>query len=417
MLKVGAPTFNMAATSRAMFKVMRRADLIPAVRERLERFPPPHDSHYGVVPSPPPEHVLRFGAAEPRHRAALEAMARIDALAGELADPYLISRVLGRREAVTSSAIEGTNSTLDELLVVEETSDDAATAAARQVRDYAVVLERFLPKARAEGPVIFDQALVADLHRAVMAGDTAYRDETGALRSVVVCIGGGGNIAYSTYNPTPPGRVAACLDDTLRYMSEPGRQIIDQSLLVRMAVAHAHFEAVHPFRDGNGRVGRLLMPLMMAAEGRTPLYLSPFMESHRDGYYAALKAAQQRLDWSAIVGFLADAVLGTEAELMATRRALAQLERIWARRRAFRAGSTAARTLAILPHYPVVTARRLSALLGVSFPAAAQALGALAAMGVVTERTGYARNRVFTALEALAVLNRPFGEEPVLPEC
>src|ERR1700674_4397385 len=121
-----------------------------------------------------------------------------------------------------------------------------------------------------------------------------------------------------------------------------------------MAVAHAHFEAVHPFRDGNGRVGRLLLPLMMAAEGHIPLYLSPYIEANKVAYYASLKAAQQRLDWHEAIGFLADAIVGTTHELLATRDALAALRDRWRERRKFRRGSAALEALDVLPHYPVL---------------------------------------------------------------
>jgi Fic family protein len=182
-----------------------------------------------------------------------------------------------------------------------------------------------------------------------------------------------------------------------------------------MAVAHAHFEAVHPFADGNGRVGRLLLPLMMAAEGQVPLYLSPFIEANRTAYYAALKAAQQRLEWHEVVGFLADAIAGTVDELLTTRRALENIRHIWLSRRRFRAGSAALRALDFLPHYPVATVGRLAVLLDVSWPQAAQAASQLVEVGILEERTGYRRNRLFTAREALAIINRPFGEEPILP--
>ncbi|MFD2781165.1 Fic family protein [Novosphingobium pokkalii] len=79
-----------------------------------------------------------------------------------------------------------------------------------------------------------------------------------------------GHISTSTYNPAPPDRAPACLEQTMAYMRCEGMQAVSQSLITRMAVAHAHFEAVHPFADGNGRVGRLLLPLMMAAEGQVP---------------------------------------------------------------------------------------------------------------------------------------------------
>lgn len=183
-----------------------------------------------------------------------------------------------------------------------------------------------------------------------------------------------------------------------------------------MAIAHAHFEAVHPFRDGNGRVGRLLLPLMMAAEQHVPLYLSPYIEAYKEKYYRSLKDAQQRLEWQSVIGFMADAVTGTVDELMKTRAALSELSDRWKSRRKFRKASAAARALDELPHYPVVTARRLGELLGISAPPAHQAIAQLEEAKILKERTGYARNRIFAADEALSIVNRPFGEEPILPD-
>lgn len=191
-------------------------------------------------------------------------------------------------------------------------------------------------------------------------------------------------------------------------------QVMAQSLIARMAIAHAHFEAVHPYRDGNGRVGRLLLPLMMAADGKVPLYLSPYIEAHKPAYYDALKAAQQRLDWAAMVAFIADAISGTVDELMATRAALVRLGGMWRARRRYRDKSAALRALDLLPDYPVITAGRLGERLGVSAPAANAAIAQLVEAGVLVERTGYRRNRVFVAQEVLRVLNRPFGAEPIV---
>ena len=344
----------------------------------------------------------------------MEALARVSLLAQELGDPYVVSRLLARREAVSSSSIEGTNSTLDELLSVEEDAAEEMRDAALQVRDYALILDRIVPHAAEQGPAIFTPELIGELHCQAMKNDPAYRDIPGELRTRVVWIGGARDIAYSTYNPPPPDAVARCLHDTVNYLRVQGMQVMTQSLITRMAVAHAHFEAVHPFRDGNGRVGRLLLPLMMAADGQVPLYLSPYIEAHKQDYYASLKAAQQQLDWAAATAFLADAITGTVEELMVTRRTLTMLAESWRRRRRYRQNSAALRALDLLPNYPVITARRLAARLDVSAPAALTAIDQLVEARVLQERTGYSRNRVFVATEVLAVLNRPFGETPIL---
>jgi Fic family protein len=394
---------------------LNRDNLVHAVREQLKRLPAPHDSHYGVVPLPPPEEGVAVEPVLARLRTADAALVRIETLAAELKDPYLISRILPRREAVSSSAIEGTNSTLDELLSGEESEDSQQGEAAVQVRDYALALDDFLPRAKKEKLEIFTSGLVQELHRAVMRGDAEYKDQPGDLRQIVVWIGGRGDIAYSTYNPTPPADIAPCLEDTMKYMRCEGMQAMYQSFIVRMAIAHAHFEAVHPFRDGNGRVGRLLLPLMMAAEGMMPIYLSPYIEAHKTAYYESLKAAQQRLEWFEAVGFMADAIVGTTGELLKTRDALSALGNLWRERRKFRQGSASLRALDVLPHYPVLTVKRLASLLEITVPAASQAVEQLVENKILTERTGYARNRVFTAPDALSIINRPFGEDPILP--
>lgn len=395
---------------------MKRDDLCHAVRERLKRLPPPFDSHYGVVPLPPPRDIIPISFVTRQLAEASAALGRVEALAEELADPWLISRILPRREAVSSSSIEGTNSTLDELLSVEEAEDDDATDAAKQVRDYALTLDALIPQAKQNGPQIFTSELIKDLHRAVMRGDARYEDTPGELRSRVVWIGGRGDIAYSSYNPAPPDDVPVCLEESMAYMRCEDMYAMTQGLITRMAVAHAHFEAVHPFRDGNGRVGRLLIPLMMAAEGCVPLYLSPYIAERKDAYYAALKMAQQKLEWHHLIGFLAEAVTGTVNELLATRQALKALANLWGARRSFRQGSAAMKALYLLPDYPVITVKRLAQLSGVSIPAATTAIENLVEVKILTERTGYSRNRVFVATEVLQIVNRPYGEDAILPE-
>lgn len=392
---------------------MNRNHLVHAIRERLVRYPAPYENHYGVVPPAPPEDALPIQAAQIAHDRALTMLGQIQALADQVSDPYVISRTLSRREAVDSSAIEGTNSTLNELLTIEEHDDDARDAA-RQVRDYALTLDRMLPRARNEGSDVFTIDLIRDLHREAMRHDPDYRDEPGEFKKAVNWIGGTGHISTSTYNPVPPDQVGPCLEQTAAYMRCEGMQAMTQSIVTRMAVAHAHFEAVHPFADGNGRVGRLLLPMIMAAEGHVPLYLAPYIAANRLGYYDGLKAAQQRLEWAPLVGYLSDAISGTVEELLATRTALRTLAADWRERRKYRAGSASLRTLDLLVDYPVITLKRLADKLDVSRPQALAAINQLVEAGILIERTGYRRNRVFAAEAVLAIINRPFGSSAEL---
>nr|WP_294545417.1 Fic/DOC family N-terminal domain-containing protein [uncultured Rhodopila sp.] len=242
------------------------------MRQALKCLPPPFANHHGVVPLPPSASSPSFTPVIREVHAASAALARLEALTSELGDPWLVSRILMRREAVSSSAIEGTNSTLDKLLAVEETGDTQAQDATRQVKDYALSLESALPQATSLGPSVFTAGLISELHRSVMKSKTGYSGIPGEPRTRVVWIGGRGDIAYSTYNPTPPDDIERCLADTIDYMRGDADELWPPHIIIRMAVAHAHFEAVHPFADGNGRVGRLLLlPLLTAAQGHAPL--------------------------------------------------------------------------------------------------------------------------------------------------
>jgi len=394
---------------------MKRDGLVEAVRKTLTPLPAPHERHFGVVPAAPPEHSIQLGTRTHRLQAAIAAIAQIDQLAATMNDPFYVSRILVRQEAVSSSSIEGIHSTLDELLELEEEFVESR-GEAEQVRDYALVMESVIPQARASGPEIFDLQFISDLHRALMIHDPDYRDVPGELREKVVWIGGLRDIAQSTFNPPPPKEVPRCVADTISYLRDEGMQAMSQSIVERMAIAHAHFEAVHPFLDGNGRVGRILMAVAMAANRHAPLYLSPYIEANKQAYVNALKAAQQRLEWGEIVTFIADAIVGTAAEIRHTRDALAEMAERWMRRRKFRTNSAAERSLEVLPNYPVMTVARLASSLSVSFRSANTAIEQLVQAGILRERTGYSRNRIFIAPEVFRIINRPFGEMVELDE-
>lgn len=396
---------------------MRRDDLCHEIRQCLVRLPSPYDAHYGIVPPPLPEEAISLGQAVRKVEAAMAALGRVEAMTTDLKDPYRVSRILTRREAVASSSIEGTHSTLDELLTVEENQDEERATVAKQVRSYALALDEIVPQMRQAGPEAFSTELISRLHQRTMRDDLDYKDIPGELRCRVVWIGGGGSgdIAYSTYNPPPPDQVKVCLTALVEYMRCQGMQVMTQGMLTRMAMAHAQFEAIHPFRDGNGRVGRLLIPLMMAADGRVPLYLSPFIESKKADYYAALKTAQQRLQFGDLVEFFADAMIATVDELQATQSALKSLREAWLKRRKFRRDSAFYKALEWLPDYPVLTVARLAKILDLSFKTASVAIEQLMEAKILVERTGYARNRIFAATEVLSIINRPFGVEPILP--
>src|SRR5262249_2307100 len=159
------------------------------------------------------------------------------------------------------------------------------------------------------------------------------------------------------------------------------------------ARAHWQFEAVHPFSDGNGRVGRMLMTLQMVCEGFAPLYFSGFIEANKKEYINGLKIAQTQLDETVLVHFLAEAICASWDEACKTKSALVSLQKRWADRGKFRENSAAKRALIGLLDAPILTTRTLEKKLGVSNPAALRAIGQLCEAKILRERTGFARNR------------------------
>jgi cell filamentation protein, protein adenylyltransferase len=347
--------------------------------------------------------------------AAIASIGKADALAKTYPNHFLLSRVLVRQEAVTSSAIEGTCSTLDQLLEVEE-SDDGADAESRQVRSYASALERALSQIERNRYDGFSVGLIRDLQREVVKDDPDYAYEPGKIREHVVWISGDKqHIAQSIYNPTPPADIGICVAQHIDYLRCIGLQQLTQSLVVRIAVAHAHFEAIHPFPNGNGRTGRLLLPLMMAADGHTPLYLAPYIAVNRPAYMDGLRAAQQRLEYAPLIEVLSRAIVATVDMAEEAHNDLFRLYVDWTNRQAWRKNSTARRALDLLVGFPVVTIKRLASELGVSAQAASVAAHQLVEAKVLTEKTGHRRNRVFVASEVLKVYNRSFSDEPTQP--
>ncbi len=184
------------------------------------------------------------------------------------------------------------------------------------------------------------------------------------------------------------------------------------TLPVRLAVAHAHFEAVHPFPDGSGRVGRSLWPLQMAASGVMPVYLSGYIEKEKDLYAKSLQSAQKKLRYAPLIELLSDAIVASKNEMARTKSLLQALPAEWEKRAAPRKNSAAARALPLLVKLPIISANQLTAELSCSFTAASNALSQLTAAGVVRERTSFQRNRIFAAEEVIHLLSREFGADP-----
>jgi len=289
---------------------MRRSDVSPMLQPFLvkaEGYPHVH----ALVPPPAPRCLP---VSVPLSLALQEAHQALGALRMHtelLPNADLVTRTLARREAVQSSQIEGTKTQLHELLEYEATGGEGLPADATVTERYVEALELGLRALRESGTrSALSTGLVKEMHRVLMQ-DAPARLMPGEYRQKQAWIGSSMRIEDATFVPPPSAQVPACMDELERGMWQYAMtedEFGELSIIAQVAIAHAQFETIHPFADGNGRVGRLLMPLMLAAEGYPPLYLSGFLLSRRRQYYDALAAVQLQGQWAEWVVFLCQAV-------------------------------------------------------------------------------------------------------------
>ena len=306
---------------------------------------PGFENLWFVVPPPPPRRLADTPNLKLLRDAnlTLQARPRMQS-ASEL--ERTTSYLLIRREAVSSSRMEGTWSTVDEVL-----SADSGSAASVSVRGYASALLHAFQAIEAQGLAALSPDLLCALHEKFMEKDPHFRGIAGRLRAPglpgeVVQVGSFGCKEDAIYNPAPPAHVSRCLDEVLDWMRdatliELGDAGMGLSLPVRMAIGHAHFEAVHPFSDGNGRLGRMLWAIQMAAADILPLYLSGYVEANKDEYGAALADAQKQLSYRRICEFVCRAVVSCQEEEAETQRVLQALPTVWQERGGYRRDSAA----------------------------------------------------------------------------
>lgn len=369
-----------------------------------------------VVPPKPP-HTISEKLSLPLVREANLALQRRPNLQSASEIQRSMAYLLVRREAVSSSRMEGTWSTVDDVL--SPSTDETGRSATASVRGYANALIHGIQSVQSDGMAALTPDLLCTLHKRVMHKDPGFRGIAGRLRTPglpgdVVLIGSFGRKEDAIYNPAPPARVACCLNEVLRWMCDEsilqlGDAGMGMVLPIRMAIGHAHFEAVHPFSDGNGRVGRMLWAFQMAAAGRLPLFLSSYVEAEKSEYGAALQEAQKQLSYRRMIDFVCRAIVACSEEEAVTQQVLRHLPDVWQERGNFRAGSSAARALELLVKMPIVNIKLLALELKVSVQAASQGLQRLEKAGVVRDRSGRGRGRVFAAEEVVGVLARPFG--------
>ena len=368
---------------------------------RLIRTP---EGYSAFVPNPlPPE--LEW---TPRIVHALSAADRaIGRLAGEgrrLPNPHVLMRPFVAREAVLSSRIEGTLATLGELLAAEAGAVvDRSPEDLREVANYVVALEHGIEKLPGEPLSV---RLLQKTHHKLMTGVRDGHAQPGSIRNVQNWIGVPGSTPHTTlYVPPPPSELGPLLRSLEGFLEETGLPP-----LVQIALAHYQFEAIHPFLDGNGRVGRLLITLFLVRRSILPtplLYLSAFFEATRSEYYARLRAVSEDGDWENWILYFVNGVARQSED--AVDRAARILETLdaWRLRAAGLGSDTPTRVVDLLGGNPFVTAKRVSEQLGVARTTAARAIERLVDLGILTQSGDRQRDRAYCAQALLDVLKAP----------
>jgi Fic family protein len=365
---------------------------------------------FALVPPPLPTVWDTSGSHRPLF-VAHEALASIRAFAHQLPNAALITRTLDRREAVRSSQIEGTKTEVDELFAYEATGDaEGVPADARLTLKYVEALDMGLAAVRqSDGATALTADLISRLHAHLMSGDPDYRDAPGLYRRIQNWVGGS-NIYEARFVPPPPEFIAAQMQDLERYLqsaTDPDG-FGEISIVIRMAAAHVQFETIHPFRDGNGRVGRLLPPLMLAAEGYPPIYLGGYLKGRQREYYDLLAGVTLRDEWTPWLCFFAEGVEIAAKEARDTANHLLRLRDEWrSRLQALRNDAAVHRLVDLLIGQPVVTVSHVRDALAVSFPTANSAVQVLLDRGVLSSLPAPSRHRLFVARDVITLLNKP----------
>jgi len=355
------------------------------------------------VPAPLPPELNYDGDLVLRLSRADAALSELSGLGRQLLNPHLLIAPYLRREAVLSSRIEGTRASLSDLLLDEAGEEGAPVDAdVQEVRNYVEALEYGLERLH-ELPLSL--RLLREIHERLMRGVRGAHATPGEFRRSQNWIGPAGSTpATAPYAPPPPDRLMDCLSDWELFLHD--RERFPE--LIQCALMHEQFEAIHPFLDGNGRAGRLLITLFIIERGRLSqplLYLSAFFEAHRQDYYTALQRVRTDGDWSGWLRFFLTGVEETAREAFGQARRLLDLHGFL--RRSLLQKPHALTLIDELFVNPYVTVSRAARLLNVSYPTARSAVARLQEEGLLEEITGRSWGRLYLARPILeAIENR-----------
>jgi Fic family protein len=359
------------------------------------------DGYWAFVPNPLPPKLDWSDALVSLTSKADLALGTLSGLGENLPNPHLLIYPFVRKEAVLSSRIEGTQSSLSDLLLFEATKAEKQRDV-KEVQNYVYATEYGLKRLE-ELPLSL--RLIRELHAILMEGVRGERATPGEFRQSQNWIGPPGcTLNDATFVPPPVAEMNEALDQLEKFLH------VDTQLppLVELALIHYQFETIHPFLDGNGRIGRLLVTLFLCERNilnKPLLYLSAFFERHRQEYYDRLLEVSQRGAWRGWLEFFLQAVVNQSDDAVLRARRLLDLHRTYHQTSlGKRLPPTAVELVELIFVKPVLNARAAQESLKVTYPGAQNAINALVEQGILTEITGGKRNKAYAAKKILEIL-------------
>ena len=364
-----------------------------------------------VPPPLPPDPPVRLEGLQLLLEQANQSLGRLDGLASVLPNLSLFIYAYVRKEAVLSSQIEGTQSSLSDLLLFE--NDEAPGVPlndVQEVSNYVAALNHGLERLRGGFPLSL--RLIREIHEILLSKGRGSGKQAGEFRQSQNWIGGT-RPGTAAFVPPPPELVLDCMGALELFLHE---ERADLPMVIKAGLVHVQFETIHPFLDGNGRLGRLLITFLLCAAGalREPiLYLSLYFKQHRAEYYELLDRVRARGDWEAWLAFFLTGVRDTaDQAAAAARRILSVFEEH--RRKIDALGRPAASVLRVFEHMqrnPIVSIPATAVSIGISAPTVAKSLEHMQRLGILREITGRQRHRLFVYDAYLSILSE--GTEPL----
>ena len=350
------------------------------------------------IPAPlPPDPPVQMGGDLPALLSrADQALGRLDGSIQTLPHPDLFVYMYVRKEAVLSSQIEGTQSSLQDVLAAEaQILSPDRPRDVHEVVNYVRAMNYGL-KRLDDLPVSI--RLIREIHAELLRGVRGSQLTPGELRTRQNWIGPAGCALHeATFVPPPPHEVRAALSDLERFLHSDS----PLPLLVKIGLAHVQFETIHPFLDGNGRVGRLLITFLLCQQGvlqKPVLYLSHYFKRHRQAYYERLQAVRDEGSWEAWLEFFLKGIVDVGSNATQTARRILDLRETHRQAITEQFGRGAANAYRVLEHlyaHPIVSVSEVQASIGVTYQAANALVSRLVDTGILTEITGQTRNRRF----------------------